>query len=135
MARPMKAFPPDGDAANALTERFTKCGVPWPLAHALSPWMSVVERVGPGMTPWLRETTRLTVLAQREWTEPAARIGTALGRAGAASEALAVAIDGPDDRGAVHEKRAAARAALYGLVAALRQAVPSAWAMERGLGW
>lgn len=135
MAGPRRTPPSDGDAADALTERFTRCGMPWPLAHAFSPWMSVIDRVGPGMAPWLRETTRLTVLAEREWIESTTRIETALERVRAASEALAVAIDGPGARGAVYEKRAAARAALYGLVAALRQAVPSAWAAERGLGW
>ena len=135
MAGSMRTSPLNGDAADALTERFSRCGVPWPLAQALSPWMAVVDRVGPGMTPWLRETTRLTVLAQREWTDPATRIEAALQRAADASEALAVAIDGPDARGAVHEKRAAARAALYSLVAALRQAAPSAWAAQHGLGW
>ncbi|WP_238292757.1 hypothetical protein [Methylobacterium longum] len=97
--------------------------------------MLAVDRVGPGMTPWLRETTRLTVLAQREWVEPTTRIEAALQRAGTASEALAAAIDGPYDSGAVYERRAAARAALYGLVAALRQAAPSVWAIEHGLGW
>lgn len=135
MAGSTRKSPLNGDAGDALTERFSRCGVPWPLAHALSPWMAVVDRVGPGMTPWLRETTRLTLLAQREWTEPATRIEAGLQKAADASEALAVAIDGPDDLGAVHEKRAAARAALYSLVAALRQAAPSAWATEHGLGW
>ena len=135
MAGSFKTLQPAGDAADAFTERFTRCGVPWPLAHALSPWMSVVDRVGPGMTPWLRETTRLTVLAQREWTEPTTRIEAALERAGTASDALAAAIDGPYDLGVVHEKRAAARSALYDLVAALRQAVPSAWTTKHGLGW
>jgi hypothetical protein len=135
MARSMRTSASDSDAADALTERFTRCGVPWPLAHALSPWMSVIDRVEPGMTPWLRETARLTLLAQREWVEPATRIETALERARAASEDLATAIDGPGDRGAVYEKRAAARAALYGLVGALRQAAPSFWATQHGLGW
>jgi hypothetical protein len=87
------------------------------------------------MTPWLRETTRLTVLAQREWREPTTQIEEALERARAASEALAAAIDGPDGCDDVYEQRAAARAALYGLVAALRQAVPSAWTIAHGLGW
>lgn len=96
MAGSMRTPTSDGDAADALTDCFTRCGVPWPLAHALSPWMSVIDRVGPGMTPWLRETTRLTVLAQREWAEPTARVETALERTEAASEALAEAIDGPD---------------------------------------
>jgi hypothetical protein len=135
MAGSFKALQPACDAADAFTERFTRCGVPWPLAHALSPWMSVVHRVGPGMTPWLRETTRLTVLAQRKWMEPTTRIEEALQRARAASEALAAAIDGPDGRDDVYEQRAAARAALYGLVAALRQAVPSAWTIAHGLEW
>lgn len=135
MTIPLRAHQVASDPADALTKRFTQCGVPWPLAHALSPWLSVVDRAGPGMTPWLRETTRLTVLTQRGWTEPTTRVEAALQRAGTASEALAVAIDGPYDQGVVRERRVAARAALYGLVAALRQAVPSAWATERGLGW
>lgn len=135
MVGSLKAPSPDRDDADAFTERFTRCGVPWPLANALSPWMSVVRHVGPGMTPWLRETTRLTVLAQREWAKPTPRIEAALQRAGTAAEALVVAIDGPHDLSVVHEKRAAARAALYGLVAVLRQAAPSAWTTEHGLGW
>ncbi|KNY20025.1 hypothetical protein [Methylobacterium sp. ARG-1] len=134
MAGSFKAPQPAGDGADAFTEHLTRCGVPWSLAHALSPWMSVVDRVGPGMTPWLRETTRLTVLAQREWTEPTTQIEEALERARAASEALAAAIDGPDGRDDVYKQRAAARAALYDLVAALRQAVPSAWTIAHGLG-
>jgi hypothetical protein len=135
MAGSFEAPQPVGDGADAFTERLTRCGVPWPLSRALSPWMSVVDRVGPGMTPWLRETTRLTVLAQREWTAPTTQIEKALQRARAASEALAAAIDGPDGRDDVYEKRAAARAALYSLVAALRQAVPSAWTIAHGQGW
>jgi hypothetical protein len=135
MAGSFEAPQPVGDGADPFTERFTRCGVPWSLSRALSPWMSAVDRVGPGMTPWLRETTRLTVLAQREWTAPTTQIEEALQRARAASEALAAAIDGPDGRDDVYEKRAAARAALYGLVAALRQAVPSAWTIAHGQGW
>ena len=135
MARSLRSPPSNRDGSDAMTQRLTGCGVPWPLAHALSPWMSVVDCVGPGMTPWLRETARLTLLAQREWVEPAARIETALERARSASEDLAMAIDGPGDRGAVYEKRAAARAALYGLVGALRQAAPSFWATQHGLDW
>jgi hypothetical protein len=135
MARPWTASPPDRDDEDALTERFTQCGLPWPRAHALGPWMTVVDRVWPGMTPWLRETTRLAALAEREWAEPTTAVEAALRRAGTASEALAVAIDGPYELGVVCEKRAAARAALYGLVAVLRQAEPSAWATQHGLGW
>lgn len=125
----------EADAADASAERLTRGGVPWPLAYLLCPWMEAVNRVGPGMTPWLRETTRLTVLAQREWAEPTTTVEVALERARAASEALAVAIDSPGTLVTVYEKRMAALAALYGLIVASRQAMPSAWATEHGLGW
>ena len=135
MARSMRAPLLEADAADALTERLTECGVPWPLAYAFVPWIVAVNRVEPGMTPWLREATRLTVLAQREWAEPTASIEIALEGARAASEDLAAAIDSPGDLFVVYDKRVAALLVLYGLVSVLKHAAPSAWATERGLGW
>lgn len=98
-------------------------GIPPWVAFMLEPWLAAIQRVGPGSTSWLHETSAAMSECIREWVDLTPEIEVALEDACIATELLAAVID-EETSGNTAAQREFANAAMTALIEALRDIEP-----------
>lgn len=89
----------------------------------LEPWLEAIQRVGPGTTSWLHETSAAMSDCIREWVDLTPEFEVALEDACIATELLAAVID-EETSGNTAAQREFANAAMTDLIEALRDVEP-----------
>lgn len=124
---------PDGVPAALASEPPLPGLHPW-IAFLLEPWLTAIEQVGPGTTPWLQETSAAMSACLAEWVDPTPDIERALENARTASDLLVACINRagwPNADG----QRQVARAAMGALIESLARAEASERKSGLGLGF